>query len=101
MAKLIKTFEKGIDKTELTFMGGTFTVTMIPTDYGSKSIEKSLDIQIKAYLNNSFTDIDTESKSMEEVFDVLDIIDSDEDEDRLDDLEVLDKFEAEVGYHAD
>lgn len=52
MAKFTKTFENGIIENRLTFRGKDFTLTMVPTNFGSKSKEKTLETQVK----NAFPD---------------------------------------------
>ena len=46
MAKLIKTYENGIEKFELTFLGETYDYSMIPNDYGATGDKPTFDTQI-------------------------------------------------------
>lgn len=46
MAKLVKTYENDIEKTELTFRGETYDFSMIPTSYGSKGDKPTFEIQV-------------------------------------------------------
>jgi len=98
MSKLIKTFEKGIDKTELHFFGGIFTLTMMPTDYGAHSVEKGLTEQVNKYFDKYHAELDTESDEMVKVFNAIDMIDCDDNGYILDDLKILDEFEMENNY---
>jgi len=96
MAKLIKTFENGIEKTELTFLAKTFTLTMMPTKHGSKSVEKCLAVQVSLYLDKYYTYLDEESEEFQKVADVLDLIDCEDNDDILEDLKILDEYERTI-----
>lgn len=46
MAKLIKSYENGIEKLELTFNGDTYEYSMLPTRYGRKGDKPTFDRQV-------------------------------------------------------
>lgn len=86
MAKLVKTYEKNIEKTELTYRGEVFDVSMLPTDSGWKGDKKSLDTQFE----ERFPNID------EDVLEIVSQIDCEESMvEILELLEQLTELEAE------
>ena len=46
MAKLVKTYENGTEKFELTLLGETYNFTMIPDSYGMSGDKPGFDTQI-------------------------------------------------------
>ena len=67
MAKLVKTYENGTEKFELTLLGETYNFTMIPDSYGMSGDKPGFDTQIpKAH---------PEYEDFDDYDDLLDILD--------------------------
>lgn len=47
MAKLIKSYENGVEKFELTFCGKTYDYSMLPTTCGRKGDKPAFDTQVE------------------------------------------------------
>lgn len=86
MAKLIKTYENGEIKTELTFNGETYTLTMMPYEDGvSRSKEKDFSHQIREKTKNN--------ELVDEIEESLDMLDYDDDDDIQTALDELGMYE--------
>ena len=67
MAKLVKTYENGSEKFELTLLGQTYDFTMIPDSFGMSGNKPGFDVQVpKAY---------PEYEDFDDYDDLLDILD--------------------------
>ena len=85
MSKLVLSYENGIEKKELSFLGKTFDYSMIPNDSGSKSDKPGFDTQIE---------LEDEIKNLpDEVLEALGDISFADNDEILDCLEILDSFE--------
>lgn len=89
MAKLVKTYENGIEKTELTFRGETYDFSMLPCEHGRRSDKHGFDKQV----TNKYPEL----KEEDELIDILDDLSWQYDEDDIfEALEALEEWEGEL-----
>lgn len=87
MAKIVKTYENGIEKTELTFRNETYDFSMLPCEDGRKSDKQVFDEQV----TNKYPEL----KEEEELIELLDNLSfCNDEEDIFEALEALESWEV-------